>query len=147
MAVQLPLYHFLESWSTLERIYPRLQLTGSSQPFWGHIVAAANAGPPPIAYKALSSDNLEDAIRFCLGEDIRASVQSIAKKMNQESGVRRAVKAFHAHLPIADLPCDILDNRPAVWKYRRKGKHFKLSGIAAEVLIDHLKVDPKKLRL
>lgn len=71
-------------------------------------------------------------------------------KMNQESGVRRAVQAFHAHLPIADLPCDILDDRPAVWTYKlkgRKGKHVKLSGMAAEILIDHLKVDPKKLHL
>lgn len=68
-------------------------------------------------------------------------------KMNQESGVRRAVQAFHAHLPIADLPCDLLSDRPAIWTYRRKGKHLKLSGMAAEILIDHLKVDSKKLRL
>ncbi|KAH8658577.1 hypothetical protein BGZ61DRAFT_465799 [Ilyonectria robusta] len=120
------------------------------QPFWGHIVAAANAGPPPTPFKALNSDNLAAAIRFCLREDIRVSAQQIAMKMNQESGVRRAVQAFHAHLPIADLPCDILDDRPAVWTYKlkgRKGKHVKLSGMAAEILIDHLKVDPKKLHL
>ncbi|KAF7553273.1 hypothetical protein G7Z17_g3740 [Cylindrodendrum hubeiense] len=116
------------------------------QQFWGDMAAAANAGPKPLPYKSLDADNLAEAIRFCLREDVVASAQEIAVRMKNESGVRKAAQSFHANLPLVDLPCDILKDRPAVWDYERKGKVVKLSGIAAEVLVDHLKVDRKSLK-
>ncbi|KPM42464.1 Sterol 3-beta-glucosyltransferase UGT80B1 [Neonectria ditissima] len=117
------------------------------QQFWGDMAAAANAGPRPIPYKALDSDNLAGAIRFCLKEDVVASARTIALKMENESGVKRAAQSFHANLPMVGLPCDILKDRPAVWEYHRKDKVVKLSGVAAEVLFDHLKIDKKHLKL
>ncbi|KAH7129827.1 sterol glucosyltransferase [Dactylonectria estremocensis] len=117
------------------------------QPFWGRVVVTANAGPDPIAYKDLDSENLSQAIQSCFGTGIIASAQMIAEKMKTESGVKKAARSFHANLPIFDLPCEIFEHEAAVWCYRRGSKTIKLSGLAAEVLIDHLKVDAKKLEL
>jgi hypothetical protein len=35
---------------------------------------------------------------------------------------------------------------PAAWRYRKGGKQYRLSKVAAEVLVDHLAVDAKKLK-
>lgn len=111
------------------------------------MAAAANAGPRPIPYKTLDSKKLAEAILFCLKEDVVASAGKIAAKMEKECGVKRAAQSFHANLPMVGLPCDILKDRPAVWTYERKDKVVNLSGVAAEVLVDHLKVDRKHLKL
>ncbi|KAF7538095.1 hypothetical protein G7054_g3267 [Neopestalotiopsis clavispora] len=115
------------------------------QPFWGDMIAAAGAGPKPILYPALNSSNLAEAIRVCLQPEAQTAAQSISVSMSSEEGVRTAVKSFYANLPVSAMSCDLLPDRPAVWEYRRKGKTVKLSGVAAEILINHLKVDSKKL--
>ncbi|RBR15604.1 uncharacterized protein FIESC28_07245 [Fusarium coffeatum] len=110
------------------------------QPFWGNMVHTSGAGPAPIPFKQLNSQNLEVAIRFCLTEDASIAAQRIADKMASESGVRRAVASFHANLPLNNMRCDVLSNLPAVWLYERKGRSMKLSKLAAEMLASEGKV-------
>lgn len=118
-----------------------------SQPFWGDMIARAGAGPKPIPFKSLTAKNLTEAIQFCLTEEAERSAQSIAYNMSRENGVQTAVRSFYRHLPQPDLFCDIIPDQPAVWQYRRKNKTLKISGLAAEILMDHVKIDHKKLEL
>jgi hypothetical protein len=111
------------------------------------MVATAGAGPKPIPFKVLDHDKLTKAIQFCLEGDVAASAHRISMQMQEESGVERAVQSFHANLPLLSLPCDILEDRAAVWTYRKNEKMLKLSGVAAKVLVDHLKIDRAKLTL
>lgn len=119
----------------------------ASQPFWGDMIAAAGAGPEPIPYRSLTSTNLAEAIQFCLRPEAQIAAQSIAESMSREQGVKTAVSSFYANLPVSDMYCDLLEDQPAVWQYQRKGKRLKLSGVAAEILTNRLKVDRDKLKL
>jgi len=111
------------------------------------MIAAAGAGPEPIPYRELTSAKLTEAIQFCLQVDAQTAAKSISASMNREAGVRAAVNSFYANLPISEMFCDLMPGQPAVWQYRRKDTHFKLSGVAAEVLTSHHKVDGHKLKL
>lgn len=119
----------------------------ASQPFWGDMIAAAGAGPEPIPYRSLTSANLIEAIQFCLRPEAQIAAQSIAGSMSREEGVKTAAASFYANLPASDMYCDLLNDQPAVWEYQRKGKRLKLSGVAAEILINRLKVDCDKLKV
>jgi hypothetical protein len=110
------------------------------------MVAAAGAGPRPIPFMALNSQVLRDAIQFCLTKEAAAAAQEIASKMRPESGVETAVASFHRNLPLENLSCEILPHHPAVWLYTKSKKTIRLSKMAAEVLIQHLKVDQKNLK-
>jgi sterol 3beta-glucosyltransferase len=110
------------------------------------MIAAAGAGPMPIAFKTLNARNLADAIRFCLTPSAIQAASKISSMIAAETGVQSAVASFHRHLPHAALPCDILPDQPAVWTYKTpKGgkKVMKLSKVAAETLIvsRHIKSD------
>ena len=111
------------------------------------MVATANVGPAPIPYKTLNAGKLADAIRFCLSESTRSATWRIAQKICRSSGAEAAVRSFHRNLPVTQLSCDILPDHPAVWVYKKARKEIKLSGLAAEVLYQHLKVDRKSLKL
>ncbi|KAJ2898613.1 hypothetical protein MKZ38_003810 [Zalerion maritima] len=118
------------------------------QPFWGNMVAAAGAGPEPIPQKTLNTNNLANAIQFCLTREAFDAAQGIAAKMRAESGVQAAVKSFHSHLPVRDMQCDILKGQPASWVHKGKGGvNVKLSKVAVGILVDHLRVDVKHLKL
>lgn len=117
-----------------------------SQPFWGNMVHAGGAGPAPIPFKTLNSQNLADAIRFCLTPEASTAARQIANKMSSEAGVRRAVASFHANLPLDKMRCDFLPNLPAVWTYEKKGKQTKLSKIAAEMLVEAGKISWNSLK-
>ncbi|KAI1860796.1 uncharacterized protein JN550_011258 [Neoarthrinium moseri] len=110
------------------------------QPFWGAMVAAAGAGPNPIPQRELNSDNLAEAITFCLTQDASVAALSLAEKMRNESGVRTAVDMFHANLPLENLRCDVLPDRAAVWRYKKGKTQLKLSKLAADILVDNLKI-------
>jgi sterol 3beta-glucosyltransferase len=102
------------------------------------MIAAAGAGPMPIAFKSLDSQNLADAIRFCLTPGAIQAAARFSQMIATETGVQSAVASFHRNLPHATLPCDILPGQPAVWTYKTtKGskKVIKLSKVAAETLI------------
>jgi sterol 3beta-glucosyltransferase len=114
------------------------RLTNASQPFWGEMIAAAGAGPMPIAFKSLNPQNLADAIKFCLTPRAVQAAAKISEMIVSETGVQSAVASFHRNLPHPALPCDVLPDQPAVWTYKgTKGKKkvVKLSKVAAESLI------------
>ncbi|KAI1123670.1 sterol glucosyltransferase [Nemania abortiva] len=117
------------------------------QPFWGSMIAAAGAGPEPIPHKSLTRSNLAGALRFCLREEVATAARCIAMNMSREDGVRQAVNSFYANLPVQSMFCDILKDRPAVWQSQRKGRRYKLSGLAAEVLLRYFQLDRRALKL
>ncbi|KAJ8124431.1 hypothetical protein O1611_g9210 [Lasiodiplodia mahajangana] len=117
------------------------------QPFWGSMIAAAGAGPKPIPYKALTCSNLAEALRFCLREEVATAARCIAMNMSREDGVRQAVNSFYANLPVQNLYCDLLPDHPAVWGFQRKGRRYKVSGVAAEVLMRYFQIDRRALKL
>ncbi|XP_059436707.1 sterol 3-beta-glucosyltransferase UGT80A2-like isoform X2 [Corylus avellana] len=69
------------------------------QPFWGEQVHARGVGPAPIPVDEFSLDKLVDAIRFMLDPKVKENAVELAKAMENEDGVRGAVKAFHKHFP------------------------------------------------
>ena len=117
-----------------------------SQPFWGQMIAKAGAGPSPIPHKELTTENLTNAIRFCLTEEAAAAARAIYIRMESEVGVQAAVRSFHRQLPLERMPCDVLPNEPATWVYSKSKKPIKLSKIAAEILIASTSVKPKDLK-
>lgn len=98
------------------------------------MIAAAGAGLEPIPHKRLTVERLADAITYCLTPEAAAAAQVMADRINQEDGVRAAVKSFHAHLPRRDMECDLVPGEPAVWKFKQGRRIVKLSKIAAMVL-------------
>ncbi|KIL85261.1 hypothetical protein FAVG1_11691 [Fusarium avenaceum] len=104
------------------------------QPFWGTMVHTAGAGPMPIPQKTLNSQNLGQAISYCLTPSALAAARGMAEKMRQEYGVRQAVNSFHANLPLNKMRCDVIPGLPAAWSYKMGSQHFKLSKAAAEIL-------------
>ncbi|CAI6097607.1 unnamed protein product [Clonostachys chloroleuca] len=116
------------------------------QPFWGHMVAAAGAGPEPIPQSQLNTKNLAEAIRFCLSPNALEAAQQMAAKMRAESGVERAVQSFYANLPLKQMRCDVLPSRAAVWKCKKGKRQMKLSSMAVSVLTDNMRLDWKELR-
>ncbi|KAI4743690.1 UDP-Glycosyltransferase/glycogen phosphorylase [Aureobasidium sp. EXF-12298] len=116
------------------------------QPFWGEMIYAAGAGPKPIHHKSLSVDNLSEAIRFLITPEAARSASLIAQRISTENGVKTAVQSFHRNLPRHTIRCDVLPHLPAVWTYKASSKHtIKLSKLAAELLLDRLKISAKKL--
>ncbi|KAF5856518.1 UDP-Glycosyltransferase [Aspergillus alliaceus] len=117
------------------------------QPFWGNMIAAAGAGPEPIPYKALTAQNLADAITYCLTPQATAVAKTIADRMRQECGVRAAVDSFHAHLPRHKMPCDIIPSEPAVWHFKKGKRAVKLSKVSAWILKHQGRLQEKHLKL
>ncbi|KAI4851880.1 hypothetical protein E4T44_01856, partial [Aureobasidium sp. EXF-8845] len=110
------------------------------------MIHAAGAGPKPIHHKVLSVDNLSEAIGFLTTPEAAQSARLIAQRMSAENGVKTAAQSFHRNLPRHTARCDILPHLPAVWTYKASSKHtIKLSKLAAEHLVDRLKIDSKKL--
>ncbi|KAF1950307.1 sterol glucosyltransferase [Byssothecium circinans] len=113
------------------------------QPFWGNMVAAAGAGPRPIHHKLLTSQNLTDAIAFCLMPDARQAAQTISSRMASERGIEAAVQSFHANLPLETMQCAILRNALAAWTYKKT--NIQLSKLAAQLLIENGIIMPSDL--
>ncbi|KAJ5638449.1 hypothetical protein N7528_000839 [Penicillium herquei] len=108
------------------------------QLFWGNMVASCGLGPRPIPYRSLTSQNLAEAIQFCLQPEAQSAAHDIASRMSHENGVVTAVASFHRNLPIDKMRCHALPSEPAVWSLKRSSSHpIHLSKIAAEVLIEH----------
>lgn len=139
------------SYLSLESRFAFLRILGKSslvcsQQFWGNMIARAGAGPSPIPHATLSVRNLAEAIRFCLKPQTVAAAREIAAKMQFESGVTAAVQSFHRHLPLEQMRCQVFPDQVSVWKYARHKREIRLSRKAVQILIDHLKIDPKNLR-
>ncbi|RDW70562.1 putative sterol glucosyltransferase [Aspergillus mulundensis] len=115
------------------------------QPFWGNLVAASGAGPRPIPYRQVTAANLAEAIGFCLQPEAQHAAQNIASKMQYEDGVKTAVASFHRNLPLDKMRCDLLPNRAATWTC--KSPSLRLSKLAAQMLVEHLRLDKKALQV
>jgi hypothetical protein len=114
------------------------------QPFWGHMVATAGAGPLPIPFASLTTENLSRAISQCLEPQTKTAAQFLAAKMKTESGVAAAVQSFHQKLP-RDINCMVLPDQPASWTYKSQRTEIRLSKIAAAALIKAAVIKPAML--
>jgi UDP:flavonoid glycosyltransferase YjiC (YdhE family) len=104
------------------------------QPFWGAMVAKAGAGPNPIHNKALSADNLADAISFALKPSVLERAKELGERIIAENGTKEGAKSFHEYLDLNSMRCSLSPARAAVWSVKRKG--IQLSAFAATVLAD-----------
>jgi UDP:flavonoid glycosyltransferase YjiC (YdhE family) len=59
------------------------------QPFWGHRVAAAGAGPRPVYAHRLTAERIGSAIEVLSRRDVRAAAEGIGKHMQAEQAVER----------------------------------------------------------
>lgn len=138
---------FFGEWVSRKPLTMAILLTRSfSQPFWGHMVAAAGAGPRPLPYKGLTSLKIAEAIEFCLRPEVLTAAGDIAARMRTESGVKTAVESFHRGLPTKKMQCDIIKGQPAVWVYKSGRRRIQISRVAAQALSNHLKIDLQKLQ-
>lgn len=110
------------------------------------MIAAAGAGLEPIPYKSLTAEKLADAIRYSLTPEAAFVAQKMAARINQEDGVRAAVKSFHAHLPRRDMECDLVPGEPAVWKFKKGRRIVKISKMAALTLRNQGRLQEKFLQ-
>jgi len=110
------------------------------------MIAAAGAGLEPIPHKSLTAEKLADAITYCLTPEAASVAQTMANRINQEDGVRAAVKSFYAHLPRRDMECDLLPGEPAVWKFKMGRRIVKLSKVAAMTLRNQGHLQEKHLQ-
>lgn len=99
------------------------------------MVATAKAGADPIPYKSLNSEKLSQAILYCLTPEAQEAAAAVAEKMRTESGVKTAIESFHRNLPIENMACDLIPSLPATWSYTKSKRLIKLSGAAAEILL------------
>lgn len=119
----------------------------TSQLFWGDLVASCGLGPRPIPYRSLTSQNLAEAIQFCLRPEAQSAAFNISLRMSHENGVAAAVDSFHRHLPLSDMRCSAFPTKPAVWKLKKSSKPpIYLSKIAAEVLINYHRLKQSDLQ-
>jgi hypothetical protein len=125
---------------------PSQRLTVASQPFWGHMIAKSGAGPEPLPPRKMTAATLAEAIQFLTREETSAAAKSIAKRMENEQGVRSAVESFHRHLPLEMMQCDLIPGQPAVWTLKSGRKPVKISKLAAEVLISQWSKLRKELK-
>ncbi|KAJ5593138.1 hypothetical protein N7537_010042 [Penicillium hordei] len=108
------------------------------QLFWGNLVASCGLEPRPIHYRSLTSQNLVEAIQFCLRPEAQSAAHDVACRMTHGNGVAAAVASFHRNLPVNDMRCAAFPSEPAVWQFKKFSKPpIHLSKVAAEILIEH----------
>lgn len=115
------------------------------QPFLGAMVARAGAGPSPIPHKQLTSENLADAINFCLMPETQQHAKDLASKIAAERGSETAAQSFHQFLMVDRLRCTLAPSRAAVWRVKRT--KIRLSAFAACTLINAGLLDFHSLKL
>ncbi|KAL1897370.1 hypothetical protein Sste5346_004106 [Sporothrix stenoceras] len=110
------------------------------QPFWGSLVAQAGAGPDPIPFSRLTSEQLATAIEQALKPETKTKAAALGDKIRDDKDGGGAVvgaKSFHEHLGGPDIHCEFLSDRLAVWQYKDKETKttMKLSALAAAILV------------
>ncbi|KAL9631851.1 MAG: hypothetical protein Q9204_004040 [Flavoplaca sp. TL-2023a] len=115
------------------------------QPFWGAMIARAEAGPLPVPYKKLTAEILAASIRTCLEPRTIERAEELGAKISSEKGTNVGAQSFHRNLDIDALRCTICTARAAVWRIRRTST--KLSAFAATTLCNQglLNLDDLKL--
>jgi hypothetical protein len=112
--------------------------------FWGSIIEKSGAGPRPIPGKSITAVELAEAFRFAHQPATQVAAENIRLAMAKENGCEAAVRAFHAHLPLARMRSD-LDPTYAAF-YRIDELNIKISRPVAPVLISAGLIDMKQLR-
>lgn len=125
----------------------RIADLGFSQPFWGDMVAKAGAGPRPIPHANLTAENLAEALQYLVSKEAATAAESLASKMQSETGVQAAARSFHRQLPLEHIQCQVLPAEPAVWTYLKSDNRIRLSKVAAETLLSAGKVTAKELKM
>lgn len=115
------------------------------QPFWGHMVASAGAGPRPISSKLLTASNLAAAIIQALQPETKEIARNLGLMISEERGTDIGAKSFHDRLPLSIMGCSMAPLRTAVWTMGKK--RIKLSAVAATVLWKEGVLDIHKLKL
>eukprot|EP00897_Mesotaenium_endlicherianum_P000869 jgi/Mesen1/10783/ME000091S10300 len=83
------------------------------QHIWGQLVAEKGLGARPIAVTRLTEDRLVDALRTLVKPSVQAAALHMQAQFQQEDGVAAAAEAFHKHLPLGALSCDICPSQTA----------------------------------
>lgn len=118
------------------------------QPFWGAMVARAGAGPTPIPFKELTSQNLADAISFSLKSETLERAKELGDRICEEKGCAVGADSFHKQMNMSLMRCQVTPSRVAVWALKTKtGSLVRLSAFAATVLGDEGLLDMNDLRL
>ncbi|KAG5935269.1 hypothetical protein E4U59_005703 [Claviceps monticola] len=104
------------------------------QPFWGAMIAKANAGPGPILYKDLTAEKLAEAIKICLEPNTLTRAAELGTKIRKEAGTDVGAQSFHRHMDIESMRCSLAPSRVATWRVRRT--KVRLSPLAMSVLVD-----------
>jgi UDP:flavonoid glycosyltransferase YjiC (YdhE family) len=104
------------------------------QPFWGAMIAKANAGPDPIPYKQLTAEKLAEALKFCIKPEILEQAKILGQKIREEKGTDVGGKSFHDH-DVDKLRCTLAPSRAAAWRVRKT--QVRLSAFAAAILVEH----------
>ncbi|KAG5914012.1 hypothetical protein E4U61_006198 [Claviceps capensis] len=115
------------------------------QPFWGAMIAKANAGPEPILYKDLTAEKLAEAIKICLEPNTLARAAELGTKIRKEAGTDVAARSFHRHMDIENMRCSLAPSRVATWRVRRT--KVRLSPLAMSVLVDAGLLEYKDVKL
>ncbi|KAL8837905.1 MAG: hypothetical protein Q9176_005381 [Flavoplaca citrina] len=115
------------------------------QPFWGAMIARAEAGPLPVPYEKLTAEILAAGILTCLEPRTIERAEELGAKISSEKGTNVGAQSFHRNLDIDALRCTICTARAAVWRVRRTST--KLSAFAATTLCNQglLNMDDLKL--
>ncbi|KAG6092470.1 hypothetical protein E4U30_005397 [Claviceps sp. LM220 group G6] len=115
------------------------------QPFWGAMIAKANAGPEPILYKDLTAEKLAEAIKICLEPNTLARAAELGTKIREEAGTDVGARSFHRHMDIENMRCSLVPSRAAAWRVRRT--KVRLSPLALSILVDAGLLEYKDVKL
>lgn len=72
------------------------------------MIHRAGAGPAPIPQKTLTVDNLSEAFKFSMTEEVAKAAGKMGEQIRSEDGEKHGVEAFHRHLPLKNMRC-VLD--------------------------------------
>ena len=115
------------------------------QPFWGAMVAKAEAGPTPIPHKQLTSTNLAAAIQEALKPSVLKRAQELGARTSSEAGTHVGAQSFENNLDVDSLRCTVAPSRAAVWRVKRT--KIRLSAFAATALGNEGLLDFNDLKL
>ena len=77
------------------------------QHLWGSQVARAGVGPPPVPIEALTVARLAEGLKRLKSARYKEAAARLAKQMRREDGVTGSIAAFHSHLPLQTMVCDL----------------------------------------
>lgn len=91
-----------------------------SQPFWATTIYNASLGPSPLREKALSTETLVEAFKYCLRRDVKQVASRIGKMILEENGTANAVQSFYRHLQWEKVRCSDINTEPVVYRMQLK---------------------------